>query len=235
MSSIYVVFGMFVKATEQNRAYTLDDWARLAQFKNPKRFSEEERISGLSPLDNLYGRWSVADLWSQCCFQDYGDYFCFQIFAHWNDVSDYGLPPYNDMPCVTPEESRDFLREEPSFYKDPRVQIAEDLARACVAMDAEVGVYTQTMLGDKPSYREMQTWLKEYVYDRAIHVGDIRALFSAYPKILFLNDAWYNLMLEKYREASIQELLWVTDVMPDMPKPGYHGALLFTGKGRYRF
>ena len=230
MSSIYVVFGMFVKATEQNRSYTLDDWARLAQFKNPKRSSEEKRISGLSPLDNLYGRWSVADLWSQCCFQDYGDYFFFQIFAHWRDVLTYGLPSIEGKLTGDQEKVNQFLDEEPSFYRDPRVQIAEDFGRACIAVGAEVGMYTQTMLGDKPSYREMQTWLKEYVYDRAIHVGDIRALFSTYPKILFLNDEWHKRMLTTYREVSFEEQWYVVE-----ENSGGIGILLFTGKGRYRF
>lgn len=236
MSSMYVVFGMFAKATEENRARPLDEWARLANFKNPKRVPEEKRASGLYPLDNLYGRWSIADLWCQCCLQDCGEYLCFQIFTSWDDVSDYGLPPYGEVirdKTLTLEEEEQIFREEPSFYKDPRVRIAEEFAGACVAVGAEVGVYTKTLLY-KPGFIEIQEWLKEFVYDPGVRVRDIRAVFESHWKVLFLNDELYYLLLKQYPGVYVDELLWVTDVLPGIP-PGSHGALLFKNSGRYRF
>lgn len=40
MSSIHVVFGVFVKATEDNRKRSLDEWAKLAQRRIPNAFQK---------------------------------------------------------------------------------------------------------------------------------------------------------------------------------------------------
>lgn len=232
MSSFYVVFGMFAKATEENRARPLDEWARLANFKNPKRVPEEKRASGLYPLDNLYGRWSIADLWCQCCLQDCGEYLCFQIFTSWDDVSDYGLPPYEEVirdTTLTLEEREKIFREDPSFYKDPRVRIAEEFAGACVAVGAEVGVYTQTLLY-KPYYREIQAWLKEFVYDPGVRVRDARAVFGAHWKVLFLNKEWDKELHRAYPDAYVDEQMYFED-----ENLVGRGVLLFKDSGRFRF
>lgn len=229
MSATYVVFAMFVKATDENRSRSLDEWALLARIKNPRRFPEDKRFSGLPLLDNLYGEWTVADLWCQCCVEDLGDYLCFEIFTHMSGVSDYGLPPYKEIPGVTWEEQRAIHREKPSFYEDPRVQIAEEFGCACAALDAEVGVYAMGE-GYKPGYMEIQGWLKEFVYDPGVRVGDARALFSSDTKIFFLNDAWDKELHRVHPQAFVEDQQYVFD-----EPSGRKGVLLFNGSGYYRF
>lgn len=228
MSSIYVVFGMFVKATEENRKRPLDEWAELAQMKNPKRIPEEVWPSGFDNLDNLYGKWSVADLLSYCCLEDYGDYLCFEIFTRWRSVFDYGLPEIEEASAEVNAE----IEEDSFFYKDPRVKIAEEFAQACVAVGAEIGIYTGTLLY-KPSYREMQEWLKKEVYEKTIRVPDVRTLFHTNWNVLYLSETWHERLLREYPGVSVQELIWIVD--PPLPTPGYHGALLFKERGRLRF
>lgn len=172
MSMMPVVFAMFVKATEENRKRSLDEWAKLAQMKNPKRTPEEKRFSGFYQLDNLHGEWTVADIWCHCCLEDYGDYLCFEIFASWWAVHDYGLPPLEG----TSEEVEAQRQREIPLEEDPRVQITEAFAKTCVALEAEAGLYATTPMY-KPSYREIQEWLKEQVYAKAVRTPDARVLF----------------------------------------------------------
>lgn len=229
MSSVRVVFGMFVKATEENRKRTLDEWAQLAKIKEPGRIPETTWHSGFNRggvvLDNLYGKWTVADIPCQCCLEDYGNYLCFEIFANWRSVSDYGLPERGEVSAEVHAE----IEEDSFFYKDPRVKIAEDFAQACVAVGAEVGIYTNTLLY-KPSYREMQEWLKEEVYEQAIRTQDARALFLSHWNVLYLNEAWHKELHRAYPKASVAEQLFIVD-----PPPGPHGVLLFRERGRLRF
>ena len=229
ISGFPVVFACFVKATPEVRKRSLLQWVELARVRNHS-FMPEGTWGVLLPMDSYQAEWSIANLNVDCCLQDYGDYLCFQMFALWDDVSDYGLPPYGEMiRDATLEEQEQIVREEPSFYKDPRVHIAEEFAGVCVAVGAEVGVYTKTWLY-KPTCSEMQAWLKEFVYEPGVRVRDARALFDTRWRVLFLNKEWDKELHRAYPDAYVDEQMYFED-----ENLVGRGVLLFKNSGRYRF
>lgn len=109
------------------------------------------------------------------------------------------------------------------------MRIAEEFAGVCVAVGAEVGVYTKTWLYE-PTCWEVQAWLKEFVYDPGVRVRDTRAVFESHWKVLFLNKEWDKELHRAYPDAYVDEQMYFED-----ENLAGRGVLLFKNSGRFRF